>query len=190
MKRFTLTTFLLVFCILSNGIAETATRGKIELDMPNAPTPILEINLDKTFFSLFINVTAKLPEYAEYAKMIEGIFIRSYEKDNENLGDMTTHYQNILKKENWETLVKAKDRLHVNLLFAEEPGVVHGIFIIFTDDQEATNFVNIYGKIDFRKLGILFGKLMKSDFIKQLNEHLNSNGKGIFKNGMGSFESE
>ncbi len=170
MKRFSLITLLLAFCIFGNGIAGTDTiRGKIEMNVPNAPTPTIEVNLDKTFFNLFINFTVNLPEYAEYAEMIEGVFIRSYDKESENLTKMESHYHKILKSEKWEHLIKVKDQLHVSLLFDDEPGILHGIFISFTDEHKTT-FVNIFGEIDFQKLGILFGKLVESepDFLKNI----------------------
>lgn len=171
MKIFSLITLLLAFCIFGSGIAGTDTmRGKIEMNIPNAPIPTVEVNLDSTFFNLFINFTVDLPEYAEYAEMVEGVFIRSYEKESEKLTVMTRHYQDTLKKEEWDDLIKVKDQLHVSLLFADTPGVVHGIFVSFTDENNAI-FVNIFGKIDFQKLGILFGKIMESepDFLKNLN---------------------
>ncbi len=170
MKRFSLITLLLAFCFFGNSIAETdAIRGKIDMNMSNAPAPTVEINLDKSFFNLFINFTVNLPEYAEYAEMIEGVFIRSYDKEAGNLIEITRHYQDILRTEKWENFIKVKDQLHVSLLFANEPGVLHGVFISFTDEHNTT-FVNIFGKIDFQKLGILFGKIMESEpeFLKNL----------------------
>ena len=170
MKRFSLITLLLALCFFGNGIAETdAIRGKIDMNSPTAPTPTVEINLDKTFFNLFINFKVDLPEYAEYAEMIEGVFIRSYDKEAENLTKMKSHYQKILKTEKWENLIKVKDQLQVSLLFADEPGILHGIFISFIDEQNMT-FVNIFGNIDFQKLEVLVGKLMESkpEFMKNL----------------------
>lgn len=170
MKRFSILILLLAFGIFATGIAETEKiRGKIEMSMPDAPTPTTEINLDQSFFRLFINFTIDLPEYAEYAEMIEGVFIRCYDKDSGNLTKMVSHYHKILKTQKWENLIKVKEQLHVSLLFADEPGILHGIFISFIDEQKIT-FVNIFGKIDFQKIGLLFGKLVKSEpeFLKNL----------------------
>lgn len=162
MKRITLIALLAAFCFFGSGIAQTdAIRGKIDVNLPNSPTPTLEVNLDQSFFNLFIKFTVNLPEYAEYAEMIEGVFIRSYDKESGDLTKMKNHYQKILKTGNWEHIVKVKDELHVSLLFAETPGVVNGIFVSFTDKQRIT-FVNVCGEIDFQKLGILFGKLLES----------------------------
>lgn len=170
MKRFTLATLLVAFCFFSNGIAQTdAIRGKIEMNLPNAPIPTVEVNLDQSFFNLFINFTVNLPEYAEYADMIEGVFIRSYDTESGDLTKMKNHYQKILKTEMWEHIVRVKDELSVSLLFAETPGVVNGIFVSFTDKQNTT-FVNVCGEIDFQKLGILFGKILEADpeFLKDI----------------------
>lgn len=170
MKQFSLITLLLALCFFGNGIAETdAIRGKIDMNSPTAPTPTVEVNLDKPFFNLFTNFKVDLPEYAEYAEMIEGVFIRSYGKKSKNLNKIKSHYQRVLKTEKWENLIKVKDQLQVSLLFADNHGVLHGIFIVFTDEHNIT-FVNIFGKIDFQKLGILFGKLMESEpeFLKNL----------------------
>ncbi len=167
MKRLSLTALLFVFCIVASGGAETAaTRGKIELDLLHAPAARDEINLDKTFFALFVNFAVNLPDYAAYAEMIEGVFIRVYDKA-ENLDAVRSHHQNRLKAEKWQSLVKIRDMLHVSMLFADEPGVVNGIFIAFTDEDDV-GFANIYGTIDFQKLGTLFGKLMESDFLEKV----------------------
>lgn len=170
MKRLSLITLLLAMCIFATGTADIEiTYGKIDMNLPNGPAPLIEVNLDKTFFSLFISFTMNLPEYAEYAEMIEGVYVRSYDKTSEELTDIINHYQDNLKTGNWEHLVKVKDKLHVSLLFADAPGVVNGIFISFTDKHNTT-FVNICGNIDFQKIGILVGKIMESepDFLKDI----------------------
>ena len=101
MKRITLIALLAAFCFFGSGIAETeAIRGKIDMNLPETPTPTLEVNLDQSFFNLFIKFTVNLPEYAEYAEMIEGVFIRSYDKESGDLNKMKNHYQKILKTEN------------------------------------------------------------------------------------------
>ena len=94
MKKLSLITLLFAFCFFGSGIAETdAIRGKIEMNLPNAPTPTVEVNLTKNFStSLYrgsCRFTINLPEYAEYAEMIEGVFICTYEKESENLTEMS-----------------------------------------------------------------------------------------------------
>lgn len=170
MKRFSIVILLLAFSFFATGIAQTEKiRGKIEINMSNAPTPTIEINLDKSFFNLFINFTMNLPAYAEYAEMVEGVFIRSYAKESRTLTEMNNHFLKILKKEKWENLIKVKDQLYVSLLFSETPGILNGIFVSCTDENNTT-FVNIFGNIDFQKLGTLFQKFMESEpeFLKDL----------------------
>ena len=170
MKRLTLVTLLVAFCFFGNGMAETeAIRGKIDMNLPDAPTPTIEVNLDQSFFNLFINFTVNLPEYSEYAEMVEGVFIRTFDKESSDLAKLKNHFQNILSTEQWEHIVKVKNELSVSLLFADTPGVVHGIFVSFTDKQNTT-FVNVCGEIDFQKLGTLFIKILESEpeFLKDI----------------------
>lgn len=190
MKRFSILILLLAFGIFTIGIGIAKTeniRGKIELNIPNAPTPTTEFNLvDQSFFRCFfldftildftinlpeygINFTMDTPEYGEYAEMLDGVLIRSYEKDPRILTEMNTHFLKILKTEKWEQILKVKDHLNVSLLFSETPGILNGIFVSFTD-VNSTTFVNIYGNIDIQKLGTLFQKLMESEpeFLKNI----------------------
>ncbi len=165
MKRLNLITLTLVFCIFSSGIAGNETiRGKIEMSLQNTPKPTLELNLNKTFFNLLIssheNNTA-IVEYAKYTDMIDGVFIRIYDNKAINSTNMADHYKNVLKMEKWEDLLKIKDKFSVSLLFADAPGIVNGVFISYTD-QHLTAYANVYGKIDFEKLGTLMGKIIES----------------------------
>ncbi len=122
MKRFTLAVLLVALCFFGNGIAETeAIRGKIDMNMSDAATPTIEVNLDQSFFNLFIKFTVNEPALSEYAEMIEGVFIRSYDNESGDLTKMKSRYQEILKTEDWEHIVKVKDELRVSLLFAETP---------------------------------------------------------------------
>ena len=186
MSRLTLTAFLTgimlltVCCLLTTGyaltkgVAKTETlRGKIAMDMPDASAPTVVINLNQTFFNLLINFgIASIPKsegeqpidmasYTVYADMLKGAAVRAYDKDAEDLNQIIDHYQGILADEKWEHTVKITDKFNLSLLYAEEPGILHGIFATIIDD-ESWSFVNIYGEIDFQKLGMLFGRIMAS----------------------------
>ncbi|RKU28364.1 hypothetical protein C6497_09085 [Candidatus Poribacteria bacterium] len=170
MKRLTLTTLFVTICFFGSTYAQTnVIRGKIDMKLPNNPTPTIEVSLDQSFFNLFINFTLNLPEFSEYAEMIDGIYIQSYDKQSPDLKNMKNEFQKTLKTENWEQIVKVKDELYVSMLFDETPGVLNGIFISFTEKQNTT-FVNIFGEIDFQKLGVLFAKIMETspDFMKKI----------------------
>ncbi len=185
MKRSTLTTllagiaFLIACCFFTNGHAlnnegiETV-RGKIKMNLPDTPVPKVEINLDKSLLDLFINFgiashpelsgdkSIDVSEYATYAEMLKGATIRTYDKEMKDLNPIVDHYRGILENEKWEHLVKIRDKFNLSLLYAEKPGILHGIFLMFTDNGNS-NFVNIYGEIDFQKLGALFGQLLESN---------------------------
>ena len=185
MKRSTLTTlligiaFLVVCCFFTDGHAlnndgTETVRGKIEMNLPDTPVPKVEINLDKSLLDLFINFgiasnpkltgdkSVDLSEYAAYTEMLKGASIRTYDKEVKDLNRIVDHYRSILENEKWEHLVKIRDKFNLSLLYAEKPGILHGIFLMFTDNGNS-NFVNIYGEIDFQKLGALFGQLLESN---------------------------
>ena len=144
------------------------------MNLPDAPVPKVAINLDRSLLDLFINfgITSNpkftgddsidLSEYRAYAEMLKGASIRTYDKEMRDLNRIVDHYRDILENEKWECLVKTTDKFDLNLLYAEEPGIVHGIFLMFTDDS-SSGFVNIYGEIDFQKLGALFGQILESN---------------------------
>ena len=171
--------FLVACCFFTNGHAQDSNvgetvRGKIEMNLPDAPVPKVEINLDESLLDLFINFgvasnpklagdsSIDLSEYAAYAEMLKGASIRAYDKEMKNLNEIVDHYRGVLENEKWERLVKIRDKFDLSLLYSEKPGIVHGIFLMFTDDG-SSGFVNIYGEIDFQQLGALFGKLLESN---------------------------
>ena len=192
MKRSTLITllagiaFLAVCCFFTNGHAqnsnvEETVRGKIEMNLPDAPIPKVEITLDKSLLGLFINFgiashpelsgdkSIDVSEYTAYAEMLKGASIRAYDKEMKDLDRIVDHYRGILANEKWERLIKIRDKFDLSLLYAEKSGVVHGIFVMFTDDGNLS-FVNIYGEIDFQKLGTLFGQLLESNSGELISE--------------------
>ena len=176
MKKSTLTVlligiaFLIACCFFTNGhariknVAETV-RGQIAINLPDAPIPKVEININFGIASnpkLAGDKSVDLSEYAAYTEMLKGASIRTYDKEMKDLNRIVGHYRSILKNEKWEHLVKIRDKFDLSLLYAEKPGILHGIFLMFTDDGNSS-FVNIYGEIDFQKLGALFGQLLETD---------------------------
>ncbi len=190
MRKFALTALLIVSCVLTNvyaltnGTEKTETiRGKIAMDLSDASAPKMVINVDKTFFNLLINFgIASIPKsdgdqpidtaaYTAYADMLKGAAVRAYDKETEDLNQIIDHYQSRLADEKWEHIVKIKDKFNLSLLYAEEPGILHGIFATIIDD-EGWSFVNIYGEIDFQKLGALFGRVMASSSEEGMSQTL------------------
>ena len=174
-------TLLILCCVFANGHSLThssekteAIYGKVEMDLPDAPAPKVKIDLDKNFFTMLINfgvasnpklsrdASIDLAEWIAYAEMLKGTTIRTYDKEAENLNQIMGHYQDALDSKNWEHLIKIKDTFNLSLLYAEEPTIVHGIFIM-VNDEDGLGFANIYGEIDFEKLGVLLGQLLESN---------------------------
>lgn len=199
MKKSTLTAlligiaFLIACCFFTNGHAlnndgTETVRGKIEMNLPDAPVPKVEINLDKSLLDLFISfgvasnptlagdTSVDLSEYAKYTEMLKGASIRSYDKEMKDLSQITDHYRSILENEKWEHIVKIRDKFNLSLLYDEKPGILHGIFLMFTDDGNSgfVNILNIYGEMDFHKLGALFGQLLESNSEEAISKAVRS----------------
>jgi len=200
MKRSTLTAllagiaFLAVCCFFTNGHAqnsnvEETVRGQIEMNLPDAPVPKVEITLDKSLLGLFINFgiashpelsgdeSIDVSEYTAYAEMLKGASIRAYDGEMRDLNPIVDHYRSILANEKWEHLVKIRDTFDLSLFYSEKPGIVNGIFLMFTDDGNSS-FVNVYGEIDFQKLGTLFGRFIESNSEVAISETIHNWVKG------------
>ncbi len=200
MRRFTLTilltgiAFLAVCCFFTNGHAQNSdvgetVRGKIEMNLSDAPVPKVEINLDESLLNLFINFgiasnpkltgdkSIDLSEYAAYAEMLKGASIRAYDREMKDFDQIVDHYRGILENERWERLVRIRDKFDLSLLYSEKPGIVNGIFLMFTDDGNS-GFVNIYGEIDFQKLGTLFGRFLESNSEENISKKVRGWVKG------------
>ena len=186
--------FLAVCCFFTNGHAQNSNvgetvRGKIEMNLPDTPVPKVEINLDKSLLDLFINFgiashpefigdkSVDLSEYTAYAEMLKGASVRAYNGEMKDLNRVVDHYHSILENEKWEHLVKIRDKFDLSLLYSEKPGIVNGIFLMFTDDG-SSGFVNIYGEIDFQKLGTLFQRFLESNSEVTISETVHNWVKG------------
>ncbi len=92
-------------------------------------------------------------------EMVKGIYVRGYNSNAANLDPMLRHYENKLKKDKWEVIAKVKEEnetVQVSALLDQD--IVRGLFVIVTNKDE-TFLVNIFGQIDFEKLGKLLGSL-------------------------------
>ena len=165
MKRFINFTQLAVLLSLlftvGNGIAETQDeniKGRINFDFPDVSEVKIEVNVSSKLFTLLTKSVEHEPDIGKLVAMIEGVYVRSYEND-ENLDQMLRHYENKLKAGEWEIIVKAKNEdeiVRVDLLFDEE--VVSGVFVMVAGAKE-TILVNIFGHIDFEKVGDVISNL-------------------------------
>ena len=189
MKKLTLTafltgiSFLILCCLFTNGNALTkditeTVKGKIEVNLPDAPVPQFEINLDESHLNSFVKsgvdpkfLGDKPIDPAEYAEMLKGASIQVYDKETKNLNQVVAHYHSVLENEKWERLIKIRNKFDLCLLYKEEPDdiIVQGIFLMFTDDANL-GFVNIYGEIDLQKLSTLFRQLPVSNSEAAISE--------------------
>ena len=156
-----LAVLLSLLFIIGNGIAETQDeniKGRINFDFPDVSEVIIEVNMSSKLFTLLTKSVEHEPEIGKLVAMIEGVYVRGYE-NGENLDQMLRHYENKLKVGKWETIVKAKEGdaiVRVALLFDEE--IVSGVFIMVAGAKE-TILVNIFGHIDFEKVGDVISNL-------------------------------
>ena len=158
-----LAVLLSVLFIIGNGVAQAEEKpkikGQIAFDFPNPPEAKIEMNLNGKLLSLFAKSAKPEPKVTELIAMIEGIQIRGYARDIANRAQIIRHYENKLKKEKWEVIAKVNEKnetVQVRLLFDQE--MVRGLFVMVSGTDE-TIMVNIFGHIDFEKVGELLGNL-------------------------------
>ena len=150
-------------------------RGRIPFDVADAPEPTIAVNLSGKLLALISQSVKHEPDMAELAAMIGGIYVRGYDTASGGIDAMVRHCESIIKRDKWELIVKVKekeDRINVYLL--ADTDVVHGIFVMVANPDE-TIFVNIFGKIDFNKVGNLIEHLDDFDIelpeLEDLTEH-------------------
>ena len=127
------------------------------------PTPRVEVNLTDNLINLVTKSMSAKPEVTELIQMIEGIYVRTYETTDDEVVATTlvNYYQNVLKKNKWEILVKIKESdeiVEISLLFDDD--VAYGIFVIVVSSKpREVTFVNIVGEIAPDKISELLGNL-------------------------------
>ena len=143
---------------------QTNLKGVIAFDFPNAPEPKIEVNLTGKLIALAakaakVQAAEQGQELTELLDMVKGIYVRGYDRNTENLDQMLRHYENKLKKDKWEVVAKVKEeneKVQVSVLLDQD--IVRGLFVMIANKDE-TILVNIFGQIDFEKLGKLLGSL-------------------------------
>ena len=132
-------------------------KGRILFDFPNPSSePTVEINLTNKLINLVMK-SMNSSQNVEMVKMLKGIYVRTYRHVGD---DMRLYYQDKLKEEKWEVLVKVKEKndvVEINLLYDED--VVYGIFVIVKSDNSEITFVNIVGEIAPELISELLGNL-------------------------------
>ncbi len=142
---------------------ETEQKGLIDFDFPNAPEAKIEVNLTEKLISLLTKSMKTTSEESEIAKMITGIFVRSYDRRDVNEDEIVQYYQERLKKDKWEVLVKVKDSdefVEISLFIDQD--VAYGVFaIIIPEKPEEVIFVNIVGSLASERISELLEDIMK-----------------------------
>ena len=172
LRRHCILLFMLVF--LTSGLIpmqstvaqqekpdEIGRKGLIIFDFPTPLEAKVEVNLTAKLINLVTRSVSNTPEVAELIQMLDGIYVRTYDRITIDERELVDYFQHRLKKDKWEVLVKIKDEsevVEISLLFDED--IVYGIFIIVIPETsgEAT-FVNIVGEIDPERIEDLLGNL-------------------------------
>ena len=140
---------------------KTDQKGLILFDFPEPLKAKVEVNLTAKLISLVTKSVSDQPEVAELIQMLDGIYVRTYDRRTIDEKKLVNYFKEKLKKDEWEVLVKIEERsetVEINLLFDEEN--VYGIFAIIIPKRsgEAT-FVNIVGEIAPERIEELLGNL-------------------------------
>ena len=167
MLLFRLVFSALLLTLMPSAIAQqdksdkTDKKGLILFDYPERVEAKVEVNLTAKLISLVTKSVSDTPEVVELIQMLDGIYVRTYDRATVDETKLVNYFQDRLKKDQWEVLVKIKESsetVEINLLFDEDK--VYGIFVMVIPKlpQEVT-FVNIVGEIAPERVEELLGNL-------------------------------
>ncbi|MXV75886.1 DUF4252 domain-containing protein, partial [Candidatus Poribacteria bacterium] len=136
-------------------------KGLILFDFPEPLTAKVEVNLPAKLINLVTKSVSDQPEVVELIQMLDGIYVRTYDRGTIDEKKLVNYFQDSVKKDQWELLVKIQENnetVEIHLLFDEDK--VYGIFaiVIAKRSGEAT-FVNIVGEIAPERVEELLGNL-------------------------------
>ena len=161
---FTLLFLALWLIPMLSAVAQQGTREKKGLIIFDFPVPLeakVEVNLTAKLINLVTKSVSNTPEVAELIQMLDGIYVRTYDRVTIDEQEVVGYFQNRLKEDNWEVLVKIKEEsevVEISLLFDED--MVYGIFaIVIPETSGEATFVNIVGKIAPERIEDLLGNL-------------------------------
>lgn len=140
---------------------ETERKGLIIFDFPTPLEAKVEVNLTAKLINLVTKSVSNTPEVAELIQMLDGIYVRTYDRLTINEQELVSYFQRRLKEDNWEVLVKIKEEsevVEISLLFDED--AVYGIFaIVIPETSGEATFVNIVGEIAPERIEDLLSNL-------------------------------
>jgi len=166
-RLFTLLFLVASLTLMHSAVAQqkksdkTDQKGLILFDFPDPLEAKVEVNLTAKLISLVTKSMSHNPEVAELIQMLDGIYVRTYDRVIIDEKKLVNYFQKRLKEDKWEVLVKIKEEnevVEISLLFDED--IVYGIFVILIPETsgEAT-FVNIIGEIAPEQIEELLGNL-------------------------------
>ena len=160
---------------------KTDRKGLILFDFPEPLEAKVEVNLTAKLINLVTKSMNDAPEVVELIQMLDGIYVRTYDRATIDEKKLVNYFQDRLKTDKWEVLVKIQENsetVEINLLFDEDK--VYGIFAIIIPKRsgEAT-FVNIVGEIAPERIEELLGNLSNFGAIDiDFGDKLKGNGNG------------
>ena len=166
-RLFTLLFLALSLVLMQSAVAQqdksekTERKGLILFDFPEPLDAKVEVNLTAKLISLVTKSVSNQPEVAELIQMLDGIYVRTYDRATIDEKKLVNYFKEKLKKDEWEVLVKIEENgetVEINLLFDEEK--VYGIFAIIIPKRSGeVTFVNIVGEIAPERIEELLGNL-------------------------------
>ena len=140
---------------------KTERKGLILFDFPEPLEAKVEVNLTAKLISLVTKSMSDAPEVVELIQMLDGIYVRTYDRVIMYDKTVVNYFQQRLKEDKWEVLVKIKEEnevVEISLLFDED--MVYGIFVIVIPETSGeVTFVNIVGEIAPERIAELLGSL-------------------------------
>ncbi len=136
-------------------------KGLILFDFPEPLTAKVEVNLPAKLINLVTKSVSDQPEVVELIQMLDGIYVRTYDRATIDEKKLVNYFQDSVKKDQWELLVKIQENnetVEIHLLFDEDK--VYGIFaIVIAKGAGEATFVNIVGEIAPERVEELLGNL-------------------------------
>ena len=141
-------TLLTILFLLSEMSIRAQPAAYIDLSLPDASQPKIELNLDKTFIVLSSKAAAHNHEISALMRTLEGIHVRGYDREVKNIDEIRRQYAERLNADGWRVLKKIKEEMGaIQIHTLIECDTVHSIFAV-VDTETETVFVNIIGQID------------------------------------------
>ena len=160
---------MLLFLTLSLALTHSAVaqqdktdkKGLILFDYPESLEAKVEVNLTAKLINLVTKSVSNQPEVAELIQMLDGIYVRTYDRVTIDEKKLVNYFKERLKEDKWEVLVKIREEsevVEISLLFDED--MVYGIFaIVIPETSGEATFVNIVGEIAPERIEELLGNL-------------------------------